>query len=297
MVDHEFGGSWTEMKLSALKSYLEAYQVIFKQNEQARHFKTIYVDAFAGTGERKVSSITTSAEPQLFLDDELPEVDAYRKGSARIALELKSPFDEYIFVDKNKEHADHLMATIQREYPALQSRCQVWQEDGSEIIRELCVHRTWKHQRAVVFLDPYGMNVEWNLLRLIANTQAIDLWFLFPLGMGANRLLKRGAAPPKTFCDKLTRMFGTEDWQTAFYRESPQTEMFGGEPGLIKEASFGQISEFFIERLKTIFAGVAPTTKVLLNSKNNPMYLLCFAAGNPKGAPTAVRIANHLLGK
>ena len=32
-------------------------------------------------------------------------------------------------------------------------------------------------------------------------------------------------------------------------------------PGLIKEASFEQISKFFVDRLKTIFAGVAPTTK------------------------------------
>jgi hypothetical protein len=28
---------------------------------------------------------------------------------------------------------------------------------------------------------------------------------------------------------------------------------------------------------------------------NNPLYLLCFAAGNDKGAPIAVKIANHIL--
>jgi len=296
MVDHEFGGSWTELKLSALKSYLEAYRLIFTQNTQARYFKTIYVDAFAGTGERKVSSIA-DAEPDLFLDDELPELDEYRKGSARIALELTTPFDQYIFVDKNKKHADHLRKTIQREYPALQSRCLVWQGDGPEIIRELCLYQKWDKQRAVVFLDPYGMNVEWNLLRLIAETNAIDLWFLFPLGTGTNRLLKRDAMPSQAFGAKLTRLFGTDDWKTAFYTESPQAGLFDDNPEFVKDTSFEQIGTFFTERLKTIFAGVAPTTKALLNSKNNPMYLLCFAAGNLKGAPTAVRIANHLLGK
>ena len=34
---------------------------------------------------------------------------------------------------------------------------------------------------------------------------------------------------------------------------------------------------------------------VLRNSSNNPLYLLCFAAGNDKGAPIAVKIANHIL--
>jgi len=34
---------------------------------------------------------------------------------------------------------------------------------------------------------------------------------------------------------------------------------------------------------------------VLRNSLNNPLYLLCFAAGNDRGATIAVRIANHIL--
>ena len=33
----------------------------------------------------------------------------------------------------------------------------------------------------------------------------------------------------------------------------------------------------------------------LRNSKNVPLYLLCFAVGNPKGAPTAVNIAEDIL--
>ncbi len=39
------------------------------------------------------------------------------------------------------------------------------------------------------------------------------------------------------------------------------------------------------------------TDKIILltNVRNNPIYLLCFAAGNPKGAPTALKIADHIL--
>jgi len=295
MADHEFGGTWTEEKLSALKSYLQAYRLIFSQNEKAKSFKTIYVDAFAGTGERKVSSINSA--PSLFAADELPEIDGYQKGSARIALELASPFDEYIFVDKKRDHAEQLSAMIRSDFASLESRCQVLQGDGTEVIRKFCASRNWKKERAVLFLDPYGMNVEWSLLKEIAATKAIDLWFLFPLGVGANRLLKRDAVPSQGFSEKLTSIFGTEEWRTAFYKESVQADMFCDEPGLIKSTSFVQIGQFMIERLKTIFPGVAPQTKALLNSRMNPMYLLCFAASNPKGAPIAIKIANHLLGK
>lgn len=296
MVDHQFGGAWTEQKLEALKHYLAAYRLIFTQNEKARHFKTIYIDAFAGTGQRKTNDVT-SDEGSLFDPEELPELDAYKKGSARIALELTSPFDEYIFIDKKREHATQLESTINCDYPQLVSRCKVMQGDGTKLLGDICRNREWKKCRAVVFLDPYGMNIEWDLLKQIAATKAIDLWLLFPLGMGANRLLKRDATPPQSFSDKLTRMFGTTDWQNAFYKHSPQTDLFAGDTALIKDASFDQIGNFLIERLKSIFSGVAPTAKALLNSRNNPMYLLCFAAGNPIGAPTAVKIGDHLLGK
>ena len=52
MSTHRFGGAWTERKLSALGHYLVQYQVIFKKNPAARKLRTIYVDAFAGTGDR-----------------------------------------------------------------------------------------------------------------------------------------------------------------------------------------------------------------------------------------------------
>jgi hypothetical protein len=47
--------------------------------------------------------------------------------------------------------------------------------------------------------------------------------------------------------------------------------------------------------LKTVFAQVVPNPLILTNSKGVPIYLLCFAAGNPKGAPTAVKIAKDIL--
>lgn len=296
MVDHRFGGQWTEQKLEALKRYLEAYRLIFKQNEKAQYFKTIYIDAFAGTGERRITD-TDAEATSLFSSDELPELENYQKGSARIALELSSPFDEYVFIDKKREHASHLETTIKRDYPQLAPRCKVLQGDGPQILSSLCRNRDWKKWRAVVFLDPYGMNIEWELLQQIGATKAIDLWFLFPLGTGANRLLTRDAAPPEGFANKLTRIFGTAEWQTAFYKESPQRGLFDADLQVIKNASFDQIGQFLIERLTTAFARVAPSTKALVNSRNNPMYLLCFAAGNPIGAPTAVKIADYLLGK
>jgi hypothetical protein len=62
------------------------------------------------------------------------------------------------------------------------------------------------------------------------------------------------------------------------------------------KASTETIGRYFLRRLEEIFAGVAPKPAVLRNSRNVPLYLLCFAVGNPgRGKDIALRIANHLL--
>lgn len=157
--------------------------------------------------------------------------------------------------------------------------------------------------RAVVFLDPYGMEVEWKTLQEIAATKAIDLWVLFPLGQAVNRLLTRKGEPPEGWARRLTAFFGTPEWKERFYRASPpvQASLFPTREEIEQEevleriANFEDIGEFFLERLSTIFERVSKRTLSLSNSRQIPIYLLCFAAGAPRGADTAVKIANDLL--
>lgn len=301
MTEHRFGhDAWTERKLDALGRYLVAWRTIFTANAKAQHFKTLYVDAFAGTGSRK-NPKPDNADDQhkLFADDDLEVAlpDEYRRGSARIALELASPFDRYIFVEKNPAHATELKRMIADDFPALAARCRVWEGDGCDIMRELCTtHYDWDKWRAVAFLDPYGMNVEADLLWRIGQTKAVDLWLLFPLGMGVNRLLTKRGIPRKAFANKLTRVFGDTDWEKDFYRPPATRDLFDDAPaGAEKHADFDAIGEHYRKRLEGRFAGVAPRAKVLTNSRGNPLYWLFFASANPGGAPTAVKIADYLM--
>ena len=93
-----------------------------------------------------------------------------------------------------------------------------------------------------------------------------------------------------------TRIFGTEEWERVFYGIDETPDLFGDGGGQkVKLADFQKIGKFFVQRLKTVFAGVSDNPLPLLNTRNNPLYLLCFASGNPKGSKTAVRIANDIL--
>ena len=62
-----------------------------------------------------------------------------------------------------------------------------------------------------------------------------------------------------------------------------------------KTAGMEAIGKYFSRRLNTVFAGVAPNPYTLLNNKGCPLFLLCFAVGNPNAVNTAPRIAQHVL--
>ena len=61
----------------------------------------------------------------------------------------------------------------------------------------------------MLFLDPYGMQVEWRTIEAIAKTEAIDLWLLFPLAIGVNRLLTKSGEIPESWRRRLNLLLGT----------------------------------------------------------------------------------------
>ena len=147
-----------------------------------------------------------------------------------------------------------------------------------------------------MFLDPFGMQVAWDTIQSIASTKAIDLWYLFPLGMGMNRLLvHRLEDMPVEFSTRLDLVIGDLGWRDRFYRKRVESGLFSRLEIVEKDASFAGMREYLVERLQTVFFGVAEHPVFLYNSKRNPMFLLCFAASNEKGAKTAIKIANDLL--
>ena len=290
---HRFGGSWTNKKLSIIEKYLVSYTTALKKMP----FRKAYIDAFAGTGYRDPARVEElEGQEHLPLPDlASDEPQALLDGSVRIALQSEPPFDRYIFIEKSQERCAQL-EVLREEFPARASDIRVIQGEANAEIQALC-SRDWSAHRAVLFLDPYGMQVEWQTIEAVASTQAIDLWLLFPLGIGVNRLLTRSGDIPAGWRRRLDLLLGTEDWFDEFYQveRAPQQGLFGGDEEHLVKASTETIGRYFNDRLKTVFAGVAEEPAVLRNSSNNPLYLLCFAVGNERGKDIALRIANHLL--
>ena len=283
----QFGGRWTEEKLERVRKYLVAYATIMRKFK----FKFAYIDAFAGTGYNAIEA--DDQEAALFPEFNQEE-KAFLDGSARIALKVEPRFNKYIFIEKSEERVREL-EKLKNEFPDKAADMSVVHEDANAHIQKLCRSPGWDTRRAVIFLDPFGMHVSWETMEAIAKTKAIDLWILFPLGVGVNRLLRRDAKISRAWREKLDDFFGTPDWFDAFYATRENHDLFGKSTKIEKTSNFDQISAFFVKRLKSIFPGVAEKPLELKNSVGNPLFLLCFAAGNEKGAKTAVKIAGDIL--
>ena len=288
---HRFGGNWTEQKLECVRKYLHAYTTIMKKQP----FQYAYIDAFAGTGYRDMEN-DEDAEELILPDLVAPEVVSFHDGSARNALEVEPPFMKYVFIEKNINRYAEL-EELKKEFllktEFSENMIECVHGDANEYLKDLC-RKNWKNHRALVFLDPYGMQVDWKTIESIAGTQAIDLWILFPLGT-VNRLLKRNGEIRSSLRERLDLFFGEPDWYEVFYQLAEQISFFDEEQWQKTGDIFTTIEQYFIEQLQGIFNGVAANPLLLRNSKNVPLYLLCFAAGNPKGAPIAVKIAQEIL--
>ena len=279
MVDTSFGGQWTQQKLDILRQYLDSYTTALKN----QRFQLIYVDAFAGEGYWQPGSDYPSEDY-----DEFREV---LKGSAAIALEIgDKPFDRLVFIEKAAERARSLRELAFQHHDR---DIQPIKGDANTELPRFCSGMD-DFDRAVVFLDPFATEVSWATVEAIAATEKIDCWILFPL-MAVTRMMPTRNAPTDASTVRLDRIFGGRShWQES-YQESPQLSMFDTEPRLERPRGSEQFADMYRQRLESVFHSVAPTRRTLINSRRSPLFELFFAASNPLGAPTAVRIADHIL--
>ena len=285
----QFGGPWTEQKLNALENYLDAYLTIFTGNPKAAKFTRHYVDAFAGSGLRSARDTTTTP-----LDlGEAGEALDFMDGSVRKVLSMDKDFHKYWFVEKDSGHADSLRKMIKKDFPDRFAQCKIVEGDANEFLPGW-TDQLGRMDRAVVFLDPYGMDVQWTTIAKLARTKKVDLWMLFPAS-SVIRMLPWQGPPNKAWSRRLTELFGDDSWREEFYQEELQVDLFGEHTAVNRKVSEESVSNYLLRRLRKIFPGVVDKPLVLRNSRQSPLYMLVFAAGNPVGAKIAISIAGSII--
>lgn len=287
-----FGGDWTDRKLLALSKYLSAYTTALKK----QRFSLVYIDAFAGAGRMNVQFNQGHTSSITGLKQESDEDAQYRHGSPLKALETEPAFDKFIFIDNNRQSLRRLKNQINATVHASKF-IQYKYGDANKVLGRICCQLDWKSHRAVVFVDPFATEFDWSTIEKLAKTESVDLWLLFP-AMAVNRMLSRTGKISEQLKRKLTKCFGTDEWKKRFYERTSQSDMFSDIESSEKIADFfPKLSQYVQSRLKTIFPGVSKSNLILKNSRESPLFLLCFACANPNPSAhrLAIKIANDII--
>jgi three-Cys-motif partner protein len=243
-------GYWSEVKLEIVRNYASAYSRILN----SKKLPHIYVDAFAGAGQH-ISRRSGEFVP----------------GSPLNALNVQPPFREYHFIDLNIAKAENLQRLTKDKADVF-----VYSGDCNEIlINEIFPTLKFEsYRRALCLLDPYGLNLKWEVMFQAGQLGTVDMFLNFPvMGMNRNALWRN---PEKIAPERLkgmTKFWGDESWRDAAY------STLGNLFAIPEKESNETVAEAFRKRLITV-AGFkrVPEPLPMRNSNGAVVYYLFFAS-------------------
>ena len=281
-----------------LMTNLRAFAPTFSslpQLSRIQGFFLVYIDAFAGSGDR------TDVIPVLPLlggkDTEPQSVNV--PGSARLAIEVTPSFDRFVLIENDPgRHAT--LDQLRAEFPARAIECH--HGDANDIVKNLCSATPWrgsvKGVRGVIFLDPYGMEVEWATVEAIADTKALDLWYFFPLMELYRQAANVAVAIDANKRARLKRVLGTDDWERAWYgTPHGPTDLLDDPQTAVRTADINAIERYVKGRLASVFKGAVLDPLRIYNKQHAPIASLFFAVSNPskRAVQVATEIASYIL--
>jgi len=281
-----YGSKNTTLKAELIERYVSVYGAALREKK----FIRTYVDAFAGSGWRLLGD--GSVEP----------------GAAIRVLQAPHPLERYVFGDLSRRNITSLESEVarisaDRAAEGLQTpQPEFFIGDAKALICREC---RWvsarSERRTVMFLDPFGMQVRWPSIEMIAATGRCDLWMLVPTGQALIRCMPKGGDAPIEHAKAIEEYFGGVGWEEEFYA-ARQTKhagtLFGGISASRADVRVEEIAEFFIERrLKTVFRGSVHPTGLPLLRRGKEDYRLVFACANPSkvAASLALRFATDFI--
>ncbi len=248
-------GYWSEIKLDIVEQYALQYSRILSSRKNPE-FYHIYIDAFAGSGKHISRTKGSSV-----------------RGSPQIALDINPPFKEYFFIDINGDKVAELNRIVSGhpEAHVLEGDC------NRKLITEVFPKvRFEDYRRGLCLLDPYGLDLNWEVINRAGQMRSIDMFLNFPvMDMNRNVLWKDPSGVDYADVSRINAFWGDESWSKVAYR--PARDLFGQTVGM-KESN-RTIAVAFKKRLKEV-AGFKYVSRPMpmRNSKGATIYYLFFAS-------------------
>lgn len=252
-------GYWSELKLDIIEKYGSAYTRAFLKTPSLKKY---YIDGFSGAGSHLSKSTGLPIE-----------------GSPTRALKIDPPFDKFYFIDMDPQKTNYLQTQcVDRSDVTIHTG-----DSSAYLTQNLLPNIQYEnYNRALCLLDPYGLHLDWDVIRMAGKSRAIDLFLNFPvMDMNRNAIWRDPQRVKQEGIIRMNRFWGDDSWRTAAYAEAPQMDLFDQEPKLLKQPN-DAIAAAFAKRLKEVagFRFVAEPLP-MKNSNNAIVYYLFFACKHP----------------
>lgn len=266
-------GIWTEIKLDIIREYATAYSTILSAQKTPSLYH-VYIDAFAGWGVHVSRSTGT-----------------FVRGSPLNALLVNPPFKEYYFIDLDKKKVDALAEIAKNRQDV-----HVYEGDCNQILLDKVFPgvRFGQFRRGLCLLDPYGLDLNWNVIHKAGSMKSLEIFLNFPLmDMNRNVLRKHPEKVDIRQRERMTGFWGDDSWRTVAYESQPG--LFGD---MEEKAPMDAIVKAFRQRLMDV-AGFryVPPPLPMRNKPNAVVYYLFFASQNETGKKIVGEIFRKYSGR
>lgn len=251
-------GYWSEVKLDIVRKYASAYTRIMGA-QTVPSFRFYYIDAFSGAG---LHLSKNTGEDIL--------------GSPLNALNVSPPFHKYFLIDLDGNKTEQLKKSPQvKDNPNV----EVFTGDCNEILlnRVFPEIKYYDYERALCLLDPYGLHLDWEVIREAGRTGAIEIFLNFPImDMNRNALWRNPDKVNDARKRRMTKFWGNESWRDIAYSDNAQKNLFDIEEEVKQDNA--TVAKAFGERLRIEgeFRHVIEPM-AMRNSNNAIVYYLFFA--------------------
>jgi three-Cys-motif partner protein len=264
----------TVEKLRYYEKYINAFLFATKKLK-GYDYKTILVDAFAGTGKCYLCNEPVCKSKGGMKCSNCGKYIKKVDGSTLIALKAEKEFDSYIFIEMSKKNIKILKEAVEGEIGKKRSKkVEYIDKDANKAL--LKFSQNYPRKAAyLVFLDPAGPELLWTTIQELSKVNKIDILVLYPYEMSLVRLTK-------DYKEKLDLFYGKE-WRNIYKSRSNPSD---GNRKLLN---------FYIDKLEELGFHVLkrPIRRDL--RKGQKLYHLIFVSRNPRAMKIMSDIFNNPL--
>ena len=178
-----------------------------------------------------------------------------------------------------------------RTYAPGRSDVHVHEGDCNEILLKLLPIARWEqHRRALCLLDPYNIDIAWEVVAAAGRMKSVEIFLNFMvMDMNMNVLLNHPEKALPSQIERMNRFWGDESWRQAIYSQQPT--LFGENDQVKLSDSNAKIAGAYRTRLVEV-AGFqfVPEPLPFLNEQGATIYYLFFASPNKTGHKIVVDI-------